>query len=174
MTYKIELGTSLKVNIEIPKLESLEKHSVWKKRPQVNANRTIQRINHSIPKRGGVYFLFYSDKRLLYIGKSANIRQRINGHTKIRSVHEIAEETKRNPKHIYMISWLILEDEGSREIVETAYLRTYGTAWNQDKIDKNLSYPAAPIDEDLHLPEVQTYIKKQHKIIDEAIEATGW
>ena len=173
VNYKIITGNSLKVDIEIPSLESLERHHVWNKQLAANANKTIQRLNPFIPNKGGVYFLFYSDNRLLYVGKAANIRQRLNNHTKIRTIQEIAKQERKNPKHIFSVSWLLLEDDGEREIIETAYLQTYGTAWNQEKIDSNLTNPPAPEDEDYNLPEVQEYIQKDNNIIDSAIEAIG-
>lgn len=171
--YNIKIGNCLSIDIEIPALESLKKFTVWNKQTSINRNKTIQRLNPSIPSEGGIYFLFYSDNRLLYIGKSANIRQRLNGHTSTRTIQEIAEQKRGNPKHIFFASWLLEGDEGSREIIETAYLQTYGTAWNLDKIDKHLNYPQAPEDEDLNLPKVQAYLKKEQQLIDDAIVEIG-
>jgi len=173
VNYKINTGDSLRVDIEIPSFESLEKHHVWNMQPTVNVNKTIQKLNPSIPNEGGVYFLFYSDNRLLYVGKAANIRQKLNDHTKTRTIQEIAEQKRRNPRHICSVSWLMLEDDGAKEIIKTAYLRVYGTAWNQEKIDNNLTYPPAPEDEEYNLPEVQAYLKKEKNIMDKAIEAIG-
>lgn len=167
--YIIKKGSSCKVHVEIPKLDSLPRYDVWRKQPIINRNQTIQRLNSSIPSKGGVYFLFYSDERLLYIGKAANIRQRLNFHTGPRTIREIAEEKKRNPKHIFSASWILTPDAGARDIIETAYLRTYGTAWNSDKIDKRLNYPEAPKDQYLDLPEVQKYIQKQNQIMRDVV-----
>lgn len=167
--YHIKTGNCCKVDIEIPTLDSLKKHNTWNKQPPINCNKTSQRLSSSIPNKGGVYFLFFSDGRLLYVGKAANIRQRLNMHTSPRTIREIADQKRMNPKHIFWVSWILTPDAGAREIIETAYLRLYGTAWNYDKIDNELIYPQAPKDEDLELPEVQKYIQKEQRIMKDIV-----
>jgi hypothetical protein len=112
---------------------------------------------------------FFTQIVAYFIGKASNIRQRLNAHTASRTIREIAYKKRRNPKHIIFVSWILASDAGARDIIETAYLRTYGTAWNLDKIDETLDYPEAPEDEDFHNPEVQEYIQKHEKIINDSI-----
>ena len=59
-------------------------------------------------------------------------------HTSHRTIQEIANQSKMNPKHIVFASWVLTPDAGACDIIETAYLRTHGTAWNFDKIDNQL------------------------------------
>ena len=168
--HNIKISDCCRVDIEIPKLDTLEKFKVFNDNPILNKNKTVQKLNPSIPNNGGVYFLFYSDGRLLYIGKAGNIRSRLNGHTRRRTIREIVYKKRWNPKHIVFISWISIPDAGVRDIIETAYLRTYGTAWNNDKIDSKLTYPEAPEDEEINHPKVQEYKQKEEKLIDEGIK----
>lgn len=169
VAYEVRIGQAAAISIEIPALASLTKHRAWLDQAVPTRNGQLRRLNLDIPAEPGIYFLFYADGRLLYVGKASNIRQRLNQHTATRTVHQIALQERRNPRHIQYVSWVVCHDEGARDVLETAYLRSYGTAWNVGKVDMLLDYPEAPDDEDLQLPEVQQYLRKTRAIIDRAI-----
>ncbi len=173
MKYSISKSSACVIDITIISLDCLKRIDVWRDQPLRINKGLVSRISGDIPSRGGIYFLFGNKGILLYIGKASNIRQRINNHTKQRTIEEIANQEKRNPSHIKTISWIEADDEGCRDILETAYLRSYGTAWNADKIDPLLEYPAAPYDEELKSSEVIKYLEKQKVLLNNTMSAAA-
>lgn len=173
MKYSIHKSDCCEIAITIKSLDLLKRIPVWRSEPLRLNKGLVSRINADIPGYGGIYFLFGDAGILLYIGKAANIRQRINIHTKQRTLEEIASQSKPNPSHIKTMAWLKADDAGCRDILETAYLQSYGTAWNIDKIDVDLDYPKPPHDDELDAPEVKDYLAKQQASINESVKAVA-
>ena len=173
MKYSIQKSDRCEIAITIDSLDGLKRIPVWRGEPLRLNKSLVSRINADIPGDGGIYFLFGDAGILLYIGKAANIRQRINIHTKQRTLEEIASQSKPNPSHIKTMAWIKADDAGCRDILETAYLRSYGTAWNIDKIDANLEYPTSPHDDELDAPEVKAYLAKRQAALNESFKAVS-
>jgi len=173
MKYSIHKSDRCEIAITIESLDLLKRIPVWRSEPLRLNKGLVSRINADIPSFGGIYFLFGDAGILLYIGKAANIRQRINIHTKQRTLEEIASQSKPNPAHIKTMAWIMADDAGCRDILETAYLRSYGTAWNIDKIDAGLEYPEPPLDEDLEAPKVKEYIARRQALLNESFKAVA-
>lgn len=167
MILKVIAGNDLKASIEIICPEKLQKIAVQSRHDRKKY------LNSIIPSVGGIYFLFYEDLKLLYIGKALNIRQRVIQHLQSRKIPEIANQERRNPNHIKYVSYIEIEGKCARDIFETIYLNQYATAWNIEKINENIPFPEAPEDEELERDDVKHYLKKHQTILDEVIDNIG-
>lgn len=69
---------------------------------------------------GGIYFIYNEYGNLVYIGKSANLRNRLYSHFKIHKEYE-------------SFRFIQIDDEFDREIYETYYINKFKPSNNKDK-----------------------------------------
>lgn len=169
MLFNVNFSTQIKIDFQIPKIEDLKKIEPYRKTPQKTQSGYLSRLVDKIPSKPGIYFLF-KDDILLYIGTAENIRQRINQHTQKRTIEEIASQKKMNPNHITQVSWLEIEEEVDRQIIETVYLNKYPTAYCDNKVYVDFDeIPERPEDEELERADVVQYIKRNQKLMDSMV-----
>ena len=154
----IKLSNKIQVSIEIPELNKLPIVTPFLDQPKKAKNGQVIRLSKDIPNKSGVYFLFGSDGNVLYIGKAVDIRSRISKHTKQRSISDIRDRRGFSYKLVTHVSWLLVENEGERDIVETAYLNIIPTAFNCDKVGKSELMLKTPEDPELLETSVQEKI----------------
>jgi len=169
MLFNTNFGPSIKIEFTIKRIEDLDKINLYRETPKKTKSGYLSRIVDEIPNTSGLYFLFKDDK-LLYIGTAENIRQRINQHTQKRSVEEIASQKRINPNHFTHISWLEIEEEIDRQILETVYLNKYPTAYCTNKVYTEFDEePTPPKDKELERPDVVQYQKRLQNSLANAV-----
>jgi len=79
------------------------------------------------PKEGGLYFLYSSDFKFLYIGKTTGLKRRLS-------------EYYNNGSHLYdvihnvaLVQYVLIEDPVERDMLETYYINKYKPPWNRSK-----------------------------------------
>lgn len=77
--------------------------------------------------KAGVYFLYSKEWRLLYVGKSKNLRHRISSH--LRGAGNSAEFYRQ----IYYLTIYKCEDDYERELYETFSINEYKPLYNRSK-----------------------------------------
>ena len=120
----IRLSNKTQISIEIPELSKLQLVAPFLEQPKKAKNGQVVRLSEKIPNKSGVYFLFGSDGKVLYIGKAVDIRSRISMHTQQRNISDIRYQWGFSYRLVKNVSWLLIENEGERDIVETAYLNS--------------------------------------------------
>ena len=85
--------------------------------------KTVQ--NPKIPPTAGVYFL-WSERELLYIGKSKNVRMRIAQHLG----NAFITFRMVNPDEVKKVSVMFTKDEFDAERIEKQLLEIIPTKWN--------------------------------------------
>lgn len=83
-------------------------------------------IKYFPPEKGGVYFLYGKDENLIYIGKSNNIRCRIQQHM-ISYPYSPRKEVLR----IHYFSCIIIEDEHERGEAEKILIKKHNPPFNR-------------------------------------------
>ena len=99
------------------------------------------KIDKDIPKNGGVYFLYDADMELIYIGKSKNIRSRIQQHTTDNENSRLScddDDTIVSYGYgtciplgiVKFYSCIVEEDEDKRTMMELFFLHIIKTPFN--------------------------------------------
>tara|TARA_B100000925_G_C22004558_1_gene472967 strand:+ start:580 stop:1905 length:1326 start_codon:yes stop_codon:yes gene_type:complete len=95
-------------------------------RANIPANIDIETIN-SIPESCGVYKFFDSNNKILYIGKSTNIKNRIYGHFKVNLTKKRDIELKALIKSI---EWMETTDELAALVIEACLIKKHRPKYN--------------------------------------------
>ena len=126
------------LNIKLPSLESLKlKYIFYGYRKS---------LNKEIVNKKGVYFLFDKEKRLLYVGKTMTLRNRLASHLMMHSENRFNPDLpdNRNPGIITkipskIIKWFAFieeKDEYRRRIIEFIYINFYNPIFNAYDVRK--------------------------------------
>ena len=78
---------------------------------------------------GCVYFFFNSEKELLYIGKTYNLKNRLRQHL---------SDTDEWKKDIHLVEYMVIENEVDRDIIETYCINVHKPIYNRDKVFSNI------------------------------------
>ena len=92
----------------------------------------------SAPSDPGVYQFFNSEKKIIYIGKAKNIRNRVR--TYFQSSKNQSSKTITLVKHIEEIEWIIVRNEVEALMTEANLIKRYKPRYNIDLRDDK-SYP---------------------------------
>ena len=83
----------------------------------------------SIPKQPGVYIMRDEAERIIYVGKSVNLRQRVGSYRYVNSERD-SRKTVRLVAQIRKIAWEICESDEQARLRENALLREHKPRWN--------------------------------------------
>lgn len=83
----------------------------------------------SIPKSPGVYIMRDEGERIIYVGKSVNLRQRVGSYRYVNSERD-SRKTVRLVAQIREIAWEICESDEQARLRENALLREHKPRWN--------------------------------------------
>ena len=87
----------------------------------------------SAPRDPGVYQFFNSEKKIIYIGKAKNIRNRVR--TYFQSSKNQSSKTITLVKHIEEIEWIIVRNEVEALMTEANLIKRYKPRYNIDLRD---------------------------------------
>jgi len=122
---KIKEDTN-KFIIEVEKIDKL---------PLLNANLNSNLIKPS----PGIYFIFNKDKELIYVGKSLNVKNRINMHRNGCGNGFFKQSPQINPNELVFVKVLYLEDNNFIDFLENFYIYFYKPNRNFNKYSYELS-----------------------------------
>ncbi|MDB6053723.1 MAG: Excinuclease subunit [Verrucomicrobiales bacterium] len=91
----------------------------------------------SVPEKPGVYFFRDGNSRLLYVGKSSNLKKRLSSY-RVASPERLSRKTIRLLHQVTSITWEELETPLGAELRENELLRTLRPKFNRMNV-----YPAA-------------------------------
>ena len=103
-----------------------------------------------IPQKPGVYFFLDKNRRVIYIGKAANLRTRVSSHFKTPVLDARAEQKIKNTARINFVK---CESEIEALFLESEFIKRYKPKYNVEwKDEKNFLYVKVKKDE---IPELR-------------------
>jgi hypothetical protein len=112
--------------VEIPKVDQL---------PFLDVNLNSNLVKSSL----GIYFIFNKDKKLIYIGKSSNVRNRINMHRNGFGTGFFQLTPQINPNELFFIKVLYLNDSSFVSFLENFYISFYKPTRNFNRYYEEFS-----------------------------------
>ncbi len=94
----------------------------------------IKRFPDKVPNTPGVYFFRDEERRILYVGKSVRIRQRIHSHLQERDAHP---RLRRLYRTVYSVDWIETHSELLALLLEDIFIKSAQPLYN--KRQKNQS-----------------------------------
>lgn len=99
--------------------------------------KVVQKLNN-LPKDPGVYLYRNKDKRVIYVGKAINLKNRVSSYFK-ENVADI--KTRKLVENITDLEWIICGSEIEALLLESELIKRYKPRYNIDwKDDKNYCY----------------------------------
>lgn len=119
-------------------------------------NKRLQEKIKKLPKTSGVYIYRDKDKRIIYVGKAVNLKNRVSsyfiGEKDPLRFHSGQAKTKKLVSNIADLNYMETESEIGAIILESELIKRYKPKFNIDlKDDKNFLYLKIP-KEDFPLP----------------------
>ncbi len=119
---------------------------------------SIENIN-TLPKTPGIYFLKNKSGEVFYIGKSANIKSRLNSH--------VNDNYLFRPEKIHKIEWINTSNEIEALLKESVYIKKYNPKMNVRLRDDKKYFYVGITDEKLprvfitHQPDLYNNVKSK-------------
>lgn len=119
----------------------------------IAVNQTLQKKLAELPKSPGVYFHKNASGEIIYVGKAANLRNRVRQYFQKSRVRDPKTDALVN--EINDVDWMVVESELEALFLEAEMIRRYMPQYNiLLRDDKSLSY--IRIDYDSNYPTVTT------------------
>jgi excinuclease UvrABC nuclease subunit len=132
--------------------------------PEVDRVISKSEIQTIPPKKAGLYFMYDKDNKLLYIGKSTNLKVRVKQHVKgheFQTAYLFAEEIEK-------ISIVFITCPMELDIYETYLINTLKPTWNEKK---TFLYTPKHVEE--RQKQREAFVKEQQELEKKKYAGTG-
>lgn len=127
---------------------------------EVEFNAKLHSISRDLPTKTGVYYMYNSDNEIIYIGKSKNIKKRIQQHFTAND-----KKSLRLQQDIERLSFEITGMEMIALLLESEEIKRHRPKYNKALKRNNFAYALYPITDDngyIHLKLMKADGRKKH------------
>ncbi len=133
----IELPPNLyakeELKLKFPSIALLKKYIAKNDKPKIIGGKESW-ITKNIPSKGGVYFIFGKNNKLIYVGRSSNVRNRIVLHASKNTINsEMMWGYQRQvpADEVIKVAFLLTNDKTKRKLIENIYICLYQPKYNK-------------------------------------------
>ena len=92
----------------------------------IKVNQDLEKKLELLPENPGVYLWKNKDKKVIYVGKAKNLKNRVRSYLQ----EHKDRKTKQLQKHIYDLDYIVVGSEGNALILEATMIRKYSPKYN--------------------------------------------